>query len=83
MAKTRTDLEESWDLAPKKNSGPEMRQEALIVYEQRAGEVKIHENRFHQWLAEGKIDVYQLQDILMTFQQEGLITKFSFIDDSR
>jgi hypothetical protein len=76
-------LKEAWDLAPKKNSGQQMRQEALMVYEQRAGEVKIHENRFHRWFAECGIDGYELAGILTTFQQEGLVTKFNFVDESR
>jgi hypothetical protein len=76
-------LKDEWDLVPKQNSGPSMLQAGVVVFNQRAGEVRIHERRFRQWLADCGIDFYQLQDILTTFQQEGLITRFSLVNEAR
>ncbi len=75
-------LKEEHDLAPKQNARPTMLQEAIVVYAQRAGEINIPRHKFVSWQNEcGITDYYQLQNILATFQQEGLIESFRILDE--
>jgi hypothetical protein len=68
-------LKEEFDLAPKQsvsiNTG------GAYSYRRPAGEVNIYQNKFSLWLHECEIDFNQLQSILSTFQQEGLVVNFS------
>ncbi len=77
-------LKEEWDLVPKRSTGPTMIQEAVVVYEHRAGEAKIPQRTFNRWITEGGLDgYYQLESILATFKQEGLISSSRTYDTSR
>lgn len=67
-------LKDEWDLAPKYTATSA---HGARVYRRPAGEVNIPWSRFNTWMRECKIDYYQLENILATFQQEGLLKHFS------
>lgn len=45
-------------------------------------EIKIHQLKWNTWLRESGIDdYYQLENVLESFKEEGLIERFEFIDE--
>jgi hypothetical protein len=77
------ELKTRWDLVPKQSTNPMMIQAGVIMYENRAGEDTIPHPRWSQWMHGLDIDFYQLQSILSTFKNEGLISDFDFVSEFR
>ena len=68
-------LKEEFDLAPKQSISTNMG--GAYSYRRPVGEVDIFQNKFGLWLRECEIDFNQLQSILATFQEKGIIINFS------
>ena len=68
-------LKDEWDLTPKKPVTTPIR--FGYYYTHPAGEAKISQQKFSTWMSEGGVsDWYELESILIGFQERGLISEF-------
>lgn len=73
-------LKEEWDLVPKADSQDNG---GIYTYIKKANEAQIPERRYLQWVhGAGLGDFWQLQNILTTLQQEGLLLNADFFNEA-
>jgi len=73
-------LKEEWDLVPKKDvvkrDAGLGRGSKIVTHYKHPREARISSQRLWPWMQECGIDYHQLEYILRTLEQEGLIIKF-------
>ncbi len=77
-------LKEEWDLIPKepKHYYQWIEHYDYIVPNKKVIKANISHKKFSDWIANaGLSDFYELQNILATLQQEGLISNINFTDE--
>ncbi len=78
-------LKEEWDLIPKESKKyyQWIEHYDYIVPDKKVIKTKISHEKLSDWIVKAELsDFYELQNILATLQQEGLISQNNFIDES-